>query len=281
MNDAINHPEAAQLVDSLVASGGGLVSYEFGTPGRQIAVAAGAHLAARTGTSLTVIDFRHLLPQFRPTVTELHPDLTCTLMSVGEAVQHPERNTGGVLVVHTDLLHDPGTREALLARAGTADRLIVASCAYADESVLNTLPGPRFVVSARSLMPPVPPNASGPEIRRRFEAAIGTPYSDGFAEMRERQERFVRQLKQGAPDRHDTVGVEEFTETVSFEEFTKAVQNADPDELRRRIARVQDQQGQRVADYPAPGPPQQVNRDHGQEQSAAHQQQGPQGIGLT
>ncbi|MET9012550.1 hypothetical protein ABZX74_16745 [Streptomyces olivaceoviridis] len=60
MNDAIDHPEEAQLVDSLVASGGGHVTYEFGAPGRQIAVAAGAHLAARTGTPLTVIDFRHL-----------------------------------------------------------------------------------------------------------------------------------------------------------------------------------------------------------------------------
>ncbi|MCX4827036.1 hypothetical protein OG883_46215 [Streptomyces sp. NBC_01142] len=280
MNDAINHPEAAQLVDSLVASGGGLVSYEFGAPGRQIAVAAGAHLAARTGTSLTVIDFRHLLPQIRATVAELHPDLTCTPMPAGEAVQHPERNTGGVLVVHTDLLHDPGTREALLARAGAAESLIVASRADVDESVLNTLPGPRFVVSARALMPPSPPNASGPGIHRRFEAAIGTSYSDGFAEMRERQERFVRQLKQGTPGEHDTVGAEESTETVSVEEFTKAVQNADPDELRRRIARVQEQQGQRAADYPAPAAPQQVTRDH-QEQSAAHQQQGPQGIGLT
>lgn len=283
MNDAINHPEAAQLVDSLVASGGGLVSYEFGAPGRQIAVAAGAHLAARTGTSLTVIDFRHLLSQIRATVAELHPDLTCTPMPAGEAVQYPERHTGGVLVVHTDLLHDPGTREALLARAGTADRLIVASRADVDESMLNALPSPRsrFVVSARAPMPPVHPNASSPKIRRRFEAASGTSYSDGFAEMRERQERFVRQLKQGAPGEHDTVGVEEFTEAVSFEELTKAVQNADPAELRRRIARVQEQQGQRAADYPAPATPQQVTRDHGQEQSAAHQQQGSQGIGLT
>lgn len=32
MNDAIDHPEAAQLVDSLVASGGGHVAYEFGAP---------------------------------------------------------------------------------------------------------------------------------------------------------------------------------------------------------------------------------------------------------
>ncbi|MEU3657736.1 hypothetical protein AB0E67_34265 [Streptomyces sp. NPDC032161] len=183
MNDAIDHPEAARLVDSLVASGGGHVAYEFGAPGRQIAVAAGAHLAARTGMPLTVIDFRHLLPQVRTTVTELHPDLAWTPMSAGEAVQHPERNTGGVLVVHADLLHDPGTREALLAQAAAADRLIVASRSDTDASVLHTFPGPRFAVSARAPMPPVPPKASGPDIHRRFAAAIGTSYPDRFAEL--------------------------------------------------------------------------------------------------
>ncbi|WP_435059665.1 hypothetical protein [Streptomyces sp. bgisy060] len=278
MNDAIDHPEAAQLVDSLVASGGGHVAYEFGAPGRQIAVAAGAHLAARTGMPLTVIDFRHLLPQIRTTVTELHPDLICTPMAAGEAVQHPERNTGGVLVVHADLLHDPGTREALLARAAAADRLIVASRSDTDTSVLRTLPGPRFAVSARAPRPPVPPKASGPDIHRRFAAAIGTSYPDRFAELEERQQRFVRQLKQGTPGEHYTAGAEEFTETVSFEDLAEAVQNADPDELRRRIARLHDQQGQRAAANPAP---QQTTRDHGQAQSAAHQQQGYQRPGLT
>lgn len=233
-NDAIDHPEAAQLVDSLVASGGGIVVYEFGAPGRQIAVAAGAHLAACTGTSLTAIDFRHLLPQIRATVAELHPDLTCTPISVSEAVQHPERHSGGVLVVHADLLHDPGTREALLTRAAAADRLIVASRADTEESVLNALPGPRFTVRARALMPPVPRNESGPGSYRRFEAAVGTSYPHWLAELRERKERLIRQIKQGAPGAHDPVGFEEFD--VSSEELTEAVQNADPDELRRRIA---------------------------------------------
>ncbi|MER5372689.1 hypothetical protein [Streptomyces sp. NPDC002553] len=271
MNDVIDHPEAARLVDSLVASGGGHVTYDFGAPGRQIAVAAGAHLAARTGMPLTVIDFKHLLPQIRTTVTELHPTLACTPMSAGEAVLHPERNTGGVLVVHADLLHDRGTREALLARAAAADRLIVAGHAN-DASALHTLPGPRFAVSARAPMPAAPPNASGPDTNRRSGEAIGTSYR--FAELRDRQQRFVRQLKQGTPGEHDTAGAEEFTETVSLEEIAEAVQNADPDELRRRIARLQDQ---RAADPT----PQQAIRDHGQAQSAAHQQQGHQSLGLT
>lgn len=266
MNEAIDHPEAAQLIDSLVDSGGGIIAYEFGAPGRQIAIAAGAHLAARTGTSLTAIDFRHLLPQIYATVADLHPDLACTPMSVGEAVQHPERNTGGVLVVHADLLHDPGTREALLARAAAADRLIVASRADTEDSVLNTLPGPRFAVRAL-------PAAL------RSEVSVGTSPPPWRAEMRERKERFIRQIRQGAPGAHDPVGVDEFD--VSFEELTEAVQNTDPDEFRRRIARLQDQQGQRAAAHPVPGAPQQITRDHGQAQSAAHQQQGHQSRGLT
>lgn len=273
MTDTIDHPEAAQLIDSLVASGGGHVTYDFGAPGRQIAVAAGAHLAARTGMPLTVIDFRHLLPQIRTTVTELHPDLACTPLPADEAVQHPERNTGGVLVVHADLLHDPGTREALLARTATADRLIVASRAD-DASALHTLPGPRFAVSARAPIPPAPPNASGLGIHTRSEAAIGTSYPHWLAEMRERKERLIRQIKQGAPSAHDPVGFEEFD--VSFEELTEAVQNADPDELRRRIARIQ-------AVPPAPDATQPPTRDHGQGQAhaATQHQQGSRGVSPT
>ncbi|MFF7115414.1 hypothetical protein ACFY91_24325 [Streptomyces albogriseolus] len=268
MNDAIDHPEAAQLVDSLVASAGGHVAYEFGAPGRQIAVAAGAHLAARAGMPLTVIDFRHLLPQIRTTVTELYPDLACTPMSAGEAVQHPERHRGGVLIVHADLLHDPGTREALLARAAAAHRLIVASRADTDEPVLNTLPGPRYRVRA---LPTVPRSDSDPGNYRRFEAEVGT-HPHWLADLREHKERLIRQIKQGAAGAHEPVTFEEFD--ISSEELNKAVQNADPDELRRRIARLQDQQGQRATAHPAPSAPQQITRDHGQAQSAAHQQQG-------
>ncbi|MGW3390481.1 hypothetical protein [Streptomyces cinereoruber] len=276
MTDALDHPEAAQLVDSLVASGGGHVAYESGAPGRQIAIAAGAHLAARTGMPLTVIDFRHLLPQIHTTVTELHPDLICTPMAAGEALQHPERNTAGVLVVHADLLHDPGTREALLARAAAADRLIVASRAD-DAFALHTLPGPRFTVSVRAPMPPAPPNTSSPGNHRRFEAEVGM-HPHWLAELRQRKERLIRQIKQGAAGPHGPADAKEFTETVSFEELARAMQNADPDELRRRIEHLQDQQGQRAAINHAP---QQATPDHGQAQSAAHQQRGHQNPGLT
>lgn len=232
MNDAFNvstHAEAAQLVDSLVAAGGGLVSYEFGAPGREIAVAAGAQLAADSGRSLTVIDFRHLLPQVGATIAELHPDLLCTLLPVGEAIEHPERITGGVLVVHTDLLHDAETREVLLARAGTADSLIVAARADVAESVLNALPGPRFAVSARDLMQRPGRLDATPGIDMRFVAVSGR---NPVAELRERQERSI-----------GPVDPENSTETVSFEEFAEAMQNADPGQLRRDIERAEEQQG--------------------------------------
>ncbi|MEV4868490.1 hypothetical protein [Streptomyces syringium] len=241
MNEATDHPEAAQLVDSLVSSEGGLLSYDFGAPGRQIAMAAGAHLAARSGTSLTVIDFRHLVPQIHATVAGLHPDLPCTPMSIGEAIQFPERATGGVLVLHTDLLHDPGSREALLARAAAADRLIVVSPAGVDRSLIDALPAPRAVMKAHAVAPPAPP-------------AVG--HADGVTEVREHQE-------------------------PSREELAEAVQNAGPDELRRRIARVQEQRRQRAIGYPAPESAQLPTRDHGQEQSAAQQQQGYRGVSLT
>ncbi|MFH8260498.1 hypothetical protein [Streptomyces roseolus] len=274
MSDAIDHPEAAQLVDALVDSGGGLVAYEFGAPGRQIAIAAGAHLATRTGTSLTVIDFHHLLPQIHATVAELHPDLACTPMSVGEALQHPQRHRGGVLVMHADFLHDPATRETLLARAAADDRLIVASSAHTEDPVLDTLPGPRFMVRA---LPTAPRSDSGPGIRQRFEASVSTWTPPWLAEIRERKERLIRQLKQGAPGAHDPVGSQEID--VSFEELAKALQNADPDEIRRRIAHVQQQHSQRAIGSPAldATPP----HDHGQGHAAAQHQQSPRSISHT
>lgn len=273
MSDPLKNPQAAKqkLIDSLVASGGGMVSYEFGAPGREIAIAAGAHLAARTGTSLTVIDHRAVLPQVHATVAELDLDFECRVMSVGEALQHPERNTGGVQVIlNVDFPHRPGTRTALLARARAADRLIVTS-SNADTDISMFLPGAPFVVSAPAWMSSAPASASAPELRMRFEAATDTSYSDELPELRERQKRSVRQLKQRAPGKHDTTGLKELTE---------AVKDTDPDELQRRIMEVQEQQLQRAADYPAPGLPHQVTRDHGQEQST-QPQQGPKGIRPT
>lgn len=236
MNDAFI-AEVAQLVDSLVASGGGLVSYELGAPGRQIALTAGVQLAAESGRSLTVIDFRHLLPQIRATIAELDPDLDCTLMPVGEAIEHPERFTGGILVLQSDLLHDINTREALLALATSADSTIVAALADVDESVLNPLPGPRFVASA-----PEPIQRPGridptPGIDLRFEAVSGSAHADPFAGMAERKERLIRQLMQRAPGGSEPVDLEELAETM---------QNADLDQPRQNTRRSEEEQGQRA-----------------------------------
>jgi hypothetical protein len=110
----------------------------------------------------------------------------------------------------------------------------------------------------------------------RFEAVVGTSSSPWLDEMKERKRRLIKQIMQGSPGAHEQVGFEEFD--ISFGELAEAIQNADSDELRRRIARIQDQQGQRAAAHPAP---RQVTLDHGQAQSAAHQQQGHQSPGPT
>lgn len=118
------------------------------------------------------------------------------------------------------------------------------------------------------------------ELRSRYEATIELARQRRAATGSTDLPRTpLDQIRQGAPGAHDPVGVDEFD--VSFEELTEAVQNTDPDEFRRRIARLQDQQGQRAAAHPVPGAPQQITRDHGQAQSAAHQQQGHQSRGLT
>ncbi|MGW6202078.1 hypothetical protein ACWF9B_00260 [Streptomyces sp. NPDC055089] len=214
MNEAFT-AEAAQLVDSLVASGGGLVSYELGAPGQEIALKAGVQLASEGGRSLTVVDFQHLLPQVQDTITELAPDLPCTLLPLGRAVEHPERFTGGILVLRSGLLHDADIRKALLALAGTADSVIVAARADVDQSVLNTLPGPRFVASAELMQRPGRVDRT-PGIDMHYEVVANV---DPLAGLKERKERFIRQLMQGTPVGSGLGKLEEIPETI-FESST-------------------------------------------------------------
>ncbi|MFB6984629.1 hypothetical protein ACNPQN_32800 [Streptomyces sp. NPDC056297] len=246
MNEAFN-AEAARLVDSLVASGGGLVSYELGAPGQKIALAAGVQLASESGRSLTVVDFRHMLPQIRVTIAELVPDLPCTLLPLGEAIEHPERFTGGILVLHSGLLNDADTRKALLALAGTADSVIVAALADVDQSVLNSLPGPRFVASAPVLMQRPGRVDRTPGIDLHFEAVANV---DPLAGLKERKERLIRQIRQGAPGGRGQ-DLEEVPETVSFEEFeelAEAMQNAVLGQHRQNTGGAEEQQRQRAAE---------------------------------
>jgi hypothetical protein len=301
MSDFLTHPEAGPLVDSLVASQGGLLFYEFGAPGREIAVAAGARLAAERGTALTVVAVRHLLPQLRSVVEDVQPSLTCTLLPPGEAVQRPHQAVDGVLVFHVDLPQDPGTREALLAMAGSAGNVVVASGGGAGETALNTLHLARFVLrQAASAAQPEPGGttccpATGQQLQSTDPGVVSShapeaPWRPASAGQRE--QRLLRQNSRQAepPDveevtldgsREMPVGQgQALTAAAGLEGLRDAVAN-NPEGLRQRLARVNAQQEQRTAGYPAPGVPQRLGRDHGQEQSAAHQQQSPRGIGLA
>ncbi|MEU3822981.1 hypothetical protein AB0E74_25645 [Streptomyces sp. NPDC030392] len=90
--------------------------------------------------------------------------------------------------------------------------------------------------------------------------------------MEERKQRLLRQLNRRVQDDRGP---------VSFEEFAAALQDADPDELRQRIEHLQQQQRQRSADHPTPGPRQQATRGHGPGQSAGNQCHHPPSLGLT
>ncbi|MGC5266695.1 hypothetical protein ACPXCO_37410 [Streptomyces cyaneofuscatus] len=240
MNETFN-AEAAQLVDSLVASGGGLVSYELGAPGQKIALAAGVQLASESGRSLTVVDFRHQLPQIRVTIAELAPDLPCTLLPLGEAIEHPERFTGGIMVLHSGLLNDADTRKALLALAGTADSVIVAARADVDQSVLNSLPGPRFMAGAPEPMQRPGRADRTPGIDLRFEAVAN---ADPFAGLKERKESLIRQIRQGARGGSGPGDLEAVPQTVSFEDFeelAEAMQNAVPGTLGQNTGESEEQ----------------------------------------
>jgi hypothetical protein len=302
MSDFLTHPEAGPLVDSLVASQGGLLFYEFGAPGREIAVAAGARLAAERGTALTVVAVRHLLPQARSVVEDVRPGLTCTLLPPGEAVQRPHQAVDGVLVLHVDLLQDPGTREALLAMAGSAGNVVVASGGGAGEAALNTLHLARFVLrQAASAAQPAPGGTPSPATGQQRQStgpgiATSRPHAPEApwrpASVGQREQRLLRQnSRQAEPPNVEEVTLDgsrempvgqgqALTAAASLEGLRDAVAD-NPEGLRQRIARVTAQQEQRTAGYPAPGVPQRLGRDHGQEQSAAHQQQSPRGIGLA
>ncbi|MGW6144425.1 hypothetical protein [Streptomyces sp. NPDC055140] len=277
MNDALSDPEAAQLVDSLVASGGGVLSYGLGAGGREIAVAAGALLATDTGTQLMVVDSRLLRHQIRATVTASHPDLTWAFMSIGEAIQYPERNIGGVLVITADLtvdrLRNPGILEALRARADTADRVIVAS-RHVDEPVLNAFASQhaRFVLSPGVPASPVSyqprhhamaRGADETETVRPSAAPSHVQFPppsieiDLWAGVR-RKQQFIRQLSPAEAPAQDP---------VSYEDLGSVMDSVDPDELRARAEQVRARQRQRAADYPAPPEP-----DPGRPAPQAHEQ---------
>jgi hypothetical protein len=199
-----------------------------------------------------------------------------------------------------DLLKDPGTREALLAMAGSAGNVIVASRDGAGEAALNTLHLSRFILrDAASAALPEPGRTPSPETGQQIQSndpgvvsshapeAPWRPASAGQREQRllrqEYQEAEPLEVEEVTLDGSHEMRVEpvqELTAAAGLEGLLDAVAN-NPEGLRQCIARVTAQQGQRTAGYPAPGLPQHARRAHGQEQSAAHQQQSPRGSGLA
>ncbi|MFG3207793.1 hypothetical protein [Streptomyces sp. NPDC048192] len=269
MIDVLTHPEAAQPVDALVAAGGGLVDYGLGAPGRQVAVAAGARLAADSGASLTVVDVRHMLPQIRSVLQELYPRLACAVISAHEAAEQPPR-TEGVLVVHTDLLLAPGVREALLDMARTADHLVLAGGEDFDASVLENRALPRFVSQPSDPTPPVPheparPHPAAPQPRGSAEGWRAAPAG-------EREQRLRRQSRPQPMSEQDA---------AAYAELADLIQKTDPDQLRARIEEMRERHRQRGADYPAPalGSGRPAAHDRAQQQTAVYEQQRPQGLG--
>ncbi|MFI5867098.1 hypothetical protein [Streptomyces sp. NPDC051546] len=257
----LKHPRIAGVVETLVAVGGGRITYDTGGGGREMLLAAGARLAAETNTPLTIVEARHLHSEVRAFVRELQPTVSSAVISAQEAALQPAGSTSGVLAVHADVLRDADVRQPLLTMAHSADHLVVARHDDSD-TTLDALATPGLVLRLRDLMPPAPrPNP----LAARWTAP----------EMEERKQRLLRQLNGGVlPERDMT----------SFEEMALAMQQVDPEEVQQRIAQMrQKYEGlvgqQQPADPPASRP--RAARDHGQAQSAAHQQQGHQGLGRT
>lgn len=266
----LNHPRIAGVVDTLVAAGGGRVTYDTGCGGREMLIAAAAQLAAETDAPLTIVEARVLHSETRAFVREVQPDIRCAVISADEAALQPAGSITGVLAVHADVLRDPDVRHPLLAMAHSASHLVVARHDYSD-TTLDSLATPGLVLRASDLMPPARPNP-GPYTGVGEGRQAGWPGDPRWAppSREEREQRFIRQFRGGQAEQG----------TLSFEEFAELM-HPDPDEFRRRIEQVRDQQQQRAADYPAPAPRRPATHDHGHEQAAAHQQHHPHSPGRT
>ncbi|MGY3056119.1 hypothetical protein ACVWZD_000363 [Streptomyces sp. TE3672] len=254
----LNHPRIAEIVDTLVAAGGGRVTYDTGG-GRETLIAAGAQLAAETRAPLTIVEARVLHSETRAFVREVQPDIRCAVISADEAALQPAGSINGVLAVHADVLRDVDVRQPLLAMAHSADHLIVARHDYSD-TTLDALATPGLVLRLRDLMPPAPrPNP----VAVRWTAP----------DMEECKPQFIGQLN--APFEQDV---------ASFEGLAEMMQNVDLDEVRNRIAQIQEKYAglselarqQLAASHTVPR-----TRDAREQQSAAHQHQGSQRPGLT
>jgi hypothetical protein len=262
----LKHPLIAQTVEAIVAEGGGLVEYDIGGGGREVLIAASAQLAAATNSQLLIVESRVLHSQIRAMVAELQTEVSSAVLSADEAALQPAGSTNGVLAMHADVLRDPRVRQPLLAMARSADHLVVARHDYSD-ATLDDLAGPVHTLGIRDLMPPPAPRPNpGPRLDA-LPAGLRELVAARWAESQERKQRFMDRFKpKAAAPRQDS------------EESAELLQDIDPDDLERRIEQVRDQR-QRTEDQPAPDRQRHAPHAHSQEQSAAHQQQGPHGVG--
>lgn len=261
----LKHPLIAQTVAAIVAEGGGRVEYDTGGGGREVLIAASAQLAAATNAQLTIVESRVLHSEIRSLVRELQPEVSSAVLSADEAALQPAGSINGVLAVHADVLRDPRVRQPLLAMARSADHLIVARHDYSD-ATLDDLAAPVHALRIRDLVPPPRPNP-GPRLDV-LPAGLRDLIAARWTESQELKQRFIDEFKPEAT-----------ASRQPGDEVAGLSQDIDPDELGRRIEQVRDQQRQRAEEHPAPGRQRQAPHAHSQEQSAAHQQQGPHGVG--
>lgn len=264
----LNHPLIAQTVAAIVAEGGGCVEYDTGGGGREVLIAASAQLAAATNSQLTIVESRVLHSQIRAMVSDLQTEVSSAVLSADEAPLQPAGSINGVLAVHADVLRDPRVRQPLLAMARSADHLVVARHYYSD-ATLDDLAGPVHTLGIRDLMPPPAPRPNpGPRLDV-LPAGLRELVAARWAESLERKQRFMDRFKPAAAAPRQDCG----------ESAELLLQDIDPDELERRIEQMRDPQRQRAEDQPAPDRQRHAPHAHSQEQSAAHQQQGPHGVG--
>ncbi|MFF7953614.1 hypothetical protein [Streptomyces griseorubiginosus] len=263
----LKHPLIAQTVAAIVSEGGGVVEYDIGGGGREVLIAASAQLAADTNSQLTIVEFRHLHSQIRAVVAELQTEVSSAVLSADEALLQPAGSINGVLAVHADVLRDPRVRQPLLAMARSADHLVVARHASSD-ATLDPLAGPVHALGIRDLMPPPAPRPNpGPRLDV-LPAGLRELIAARWTQSPELKQRFLDQFQPEAP-----------APGQDGSELAELLQDIDPGELGRRIEQVRDQQRQRAAGQPAPDHQRPAPHPHSQEQSAAHQQQGPHGVG--
>lgn len=262
-SSVLKHPRIAETVETLVAAGGGRITYDVDCGGRETLLAASARLAAETNAPLTIVEARSLQSDVRAFVREVQPEARNAVISAEEAALQPTGSINGVLTVHADILRDADVRKPLLAMAHSADHLLVARHDYSD-TTLDALATPGLVLRLRDLMPSAP---------RPAPITLTPPPMDMSVAL-----RLVRQANRDVlPDQDIAV----------FDEMAEVLKRADPAEVRQRVGELRSKyeatielaRQRRAAT--APTDPSRTPRDHGQEQPAAHQQHRSQEIGRT